>query len=76
MEIWIVLKNSWDAIEWKTNQKIYGVYNSEEKANEVKSSLEKEEREYYNSLSKFEKDEWKENGYELDTYHIEKHCVQ
>ena len=76
MEVWVVFKGSWDTSEWKTNWKIHGVYNSEEKANEVRSSLEKEERDFYNSLSKFEKDEWNENEYKLDTYHIEKHCVQ
>ena len=73
MEIWIIFQSeTWVDADWHIEWNIYGVYSSEEKANEAMTSLQKEEEDYYNSLSNWEK----ENEYEAVEYRIEKHSVQ
>ena len=75
MEVWIIFREEWDPYAYAYNCSIQGVYDKEEKAYQVRSSLEEEGRKYYNSLSRFGKEEWDELGYKLDTYRIEKHSV-
>lgn len=62
MEVWVVFESySWCDADWHTEWNIYGIYSSEEKANEVIASLKAE-------LVEYEEDEIK--------YKVEKHSVQ
>ena len=62
MEVWVIFESySWCDADWHTEWNIYGIYNSEEKANEVIASLKAE-------LTECEKDEIE--------YKVEKHSVQ
>lgn len=73
MEVYIVFQSrSWADADYHTEWNVYGVYSSEEKATEVMTSLKKDEENYCNSLSDWER----ENEYEETSYRMEKHQVQ
>lgn len=73
MEVWVVFEShSWCDADWHTEWNIYGIYNSEEKAKETVASLQKEQEDYFNSLSDWEK----ENEYDDIGYRVEKHSIQ
>ena len=72
MEVWIVLHgDSWVDADWHTEWNIYGFYDSEAKASEMKQKLESDEEAYWKSLSDYERKE-----YEITEYRMEKHSVQ
>jgi hypothetical protein len=73
MDVFVVFQShTWYDADCHTEWGIYGVYSSEEKANEVISSLEKEQENLFNSLSDWEK----EHEYEHAEYRLERHSVQ
>ena len=46
------------------------------KENTMKTKLEKEEQDNYNNLSKFEKEEWEEYGYQMNRYFVQEYPVE
>lgn len=76
MKVWILFKITWDSYGHKYNESIFGIYNSKAKADGLKVELEKEEQDNYNSLSRFEKEEWEEYGYKMDKYFVKEYLVQ
>lgn len=70
MEVWVVFENrSWCDADWHTEWNIYGIYNSEAKAREVMTSLQKEEEDYMASVH--DDEDIEEISYRIETHYVQ-----